>query len=327
MKSSCFGGPLWSPVPLRVYTWEQEKTRMNDSLPRRGFLKAAGLAAAGALLADDRASARPREGTANTRPRLLSGCCAYSYAKYLKAGKMTMEDFILKAVELEIDGVDITTYWLKSTEPAYLFGLRHLAFKHGVPFSGAAIGTDMCQPDPAARAEELEKIKKWVDATEVLGASHLRVFGGEVPSGATDAQGIEWVVETMKPACEYAAKKGVTLGIESHGGITSKASNILEILHRVDSPYAGCNLDISNFLEDPYSQVEALIPCATHTHIRDSYGEPRKPLDLDRVWQMFAKAGYQGFMSAEYEGEEDPQTGVPKLVAKEKTLCKKYSSV
>jgi hypothetical protein len=32
-------------------------------------------------------------------------------------------------------------------------------------------------------------------------------------------------------------------------------------------------------------------------------------------------------MSAEYEGEEDPQTGVPKLVAKEKTLCKKYSSV
>jgi L-ribulose-5-phosphate 3-epimerase len=223
--------------------------------------------------------------------------------------------------------VDITTYWLKSTEPAYLTGLRHFAFRHGVPFSGAAIGTDMCQPDVAKRAGELEKIKKWVDATERLGASHLRVFGGELPPGATDEQGIQWVVETMKPACDYAAKQGVTLGIESHGGITSKASNIVEILRRVDSPYAGCNLDVSNFQENPYAQIQACIPYATHTHVRDFYGEERKPLDLDRVWQMFAQGGYQGYMSAEYESAEDPMTGVPKLVAKIKELCKKYSTV
>jgi sugar phosphate isomerase/epimerase len=88
-----------------------------------------------------------------------------------------MEDFILKAVELGVYGVDITIYYLKSSDPAYLVSLRHLAFKNGLPFSGAAIGTNMCQPDPAKRAQELEKINKWVDATEWLGASHLRVFG------------------------------------------------------------------------------------------------------------------------------------------------------
>ena len=32
-------------------------------------------------------------------------------------------------------------------------------------------------------------------------------------------------------------------------------------------------------------------------------------------------------MSAEYESDEDPMTGVPKLVDKIKKLCKKYSSV
>jgi hypothetical protein len=42
---------------------------------------------------------------------------------------------------------------------------------------------------------------------------------------------------------------------------------------------------------------------------------------------MFAKGGYQGFMSVEYEGEEDPMTGVPKLIERVKTLCRKYSSV
>ena len=300
---------------------------MKETLHRRGFLKAAGLAAAGSLAVDLRAGARPAEGGGNSRPRLLSGCCAYSYGKYLKSGQMTMEDFILKAIELEIDGVDITTYWLKSTDPAYLISLRRLAYRHGISFSGAAIGTDMCQSDTTKRVAELEKIKKWVDATEVLGASHLRVFGGVVPQGASDAQGIGWVVETMKPACDYAAQKGVILGIETHGGISSKASNVLEILHQVDSPFAGCNLDISNFPEDPYSQVEPLIPYATHTHIRDTYGEPRKPIDLERMWKMFVKAGYQGFMSVEYEAEEDPTTGVPKLVEKVKALCKKYSSV
>lgn len=300
---------------------------MKNILPRRSFLQAAGLAAAGALAAGPRASARRSEGNASTRPRLLTGCCAYSYGKYLKAGKMTMEDFFLKALELEIDGVDVTTYWLKSTEPDYLHSLRHLAFKHALPFSGTAIATEMCQSDPARREVEINKIKKWVDATELLGASHIRVFGGELPPGATEEQGVEWTAETMKQACDYAAQKGITLGIESHGGITSKASNIVAILRRVDSPYAGCNLDISNFDEDPYSQVEALVPYATHTHIRDHYGEPPQPIDLDRMWQIFAKGGYQGFMSVEYEGKEDPMTGVPKLVEKVKVLCKKYSSV
>jgi len=301
---------------------------MKIVLPRRSFLQAAGLAAAGSLVAHPLAGAGRAEETASPRPRLLSGCFAYSYEKYLQSKKMTMEDFFLKAVELGVEGVDVTTYWLKSTDPDYLVSLRRLAFRHGLPFSGAAIGTDMCQPDPTKRAAEIEKIKKWVDATQILGASHLRVFGGELPRGATDEQGVEWTAETLKQACDYAAPKGITLGIESHGGITSKATNILAILHKVDSPYAGCNLDISNFTEDPYTQVEALVPYATHTHIRDFYGgERRLPLDLDRMWQLFAKGGYQGFMSAEYESDEDAMTGVPKLVEKVKTLCRKYSTV
>ena len=60
--------------------------------------------------------------------------------------------------------------------------------------------------------------------------------------------------------------------------------------------------------------------------IRDVF-ENREPVDLDRVFKMFAGAGYKGCMSAEYEGSEDAMTGVPKLIEKIKALCKKYSSV
>ncbi len=299
---------------------------MFHSWPRRGFLKTAGAAAAGALAWWPGPEGGAAEVKSSSTARLLPGCCAYSYGSYLRKGQMTMEQFILKAVELGVLGVDITTYWLKSTEPAYLASLRQFAYKQGMPLSGLAIGADMCQSDATKRQETVVTVKKWIDATELLGAAHLRVFGDKLPAGATEDQGIQWVAETMKTACDYAAAKGVILGLETHSGLSAKAANMVAILRRVDSPYAGCNLDISNFPENPYEQIAACIPYATHVHVRDVYGARKMPLDLDRVGQMFAQGSYKGYMSAEYEGDEDPLTGVPKLIEKIKVLCRKYSS-
>jgi sugar phosphate isomerase/epimerase len=307
---------------------------MPKRIDRRDFLRTAGpavIAVPGLARA-----ARISTTTLNTAPgtvagpRLLTGCCAYSYSKLLGAGKMTMEGVIRKAVELGIDGVDMTAYWFKSTDAAYLASLRHLAFKNGVCFSGAATGASTVQAEPGKRAQVLEEIKTWIDITESLGAPHLRVFAGKLPPGATVQQGINWTVDTLKVACEYAGKKGITLGMEDHEGITQNSELCVEIVHRVDSPFFGINLDITNFIPtaqaDAYTQIEATVPYATHSHIRDHF-ENGEVVDLDRVWQLFAESNYKGFMSAEYEGEENPSTGVPKLVDKIKTLCRRYSSV
>jgi sugar phosphate isomerase/epimerase len=307
---------------------------MKNQIPRRKFLQATTLAGIGLgqavrPSAEAAQSANSTESASST-PRLFPGCCAYSYRKYLEHGPMTMEDFILKGVGLGLKGVDMTAYYLKSTDPEYLAGLRHLAFKNGICFSGAACGVSTVQADAAKREKALVDIRKWVDVTDRLGASHLRIFAGELPPGATVAQGLQWTVEVMKPACDYAGKKGITLGVEDHAGITQKAETTLEILRRVGSPYAGVNLDISNFIADSdadqYKQIEACVPYATHTHIRDRFGDSHHPIDLERVWQIFAKGGYKGYMSVEYEGEEDAQTGVPKLIERIKVLCRKYST-
>jgi sugar phosphate isomerase/epimerase len=302
---------------------------MSKGLRRREFLTAAAAIAAQAS-ASVPALAAAKTTASRGGARLFPGCCAYSYLKHFNTGAMTMESFIQRAVELDAHSVDITTYWLKSAEPEYLNTLRHLAFKNGVAFSGIAIRTEMCQGGGAIRAEEVRRIHQWVDATQALGASHIRVFGGNLPQGVSEKQGIEWVAETMKPACDYAAKFGITLGIENHGGITARAPAVLEILHRVDSPYAGVNLDIANFEantdEEMYSDIRACVPHATHAHIRDVFGATKRPIDMDRAWRLFADGGYKGYMSAEYEAEEDPSTGVPKLMETIKNLCRKYSS-
>jgi sugar phosphate isomerase/epimerase len=242
-----------------------------------------------------------------------------------------MEDFIRKGVELRCDGVDMTGYWWKSTARAYVAGLRHVAFKNGMGFSGVACGTSMVHADADKRVQAGAEIRRWVDATDALGAPHLRIFAGPLPAGATLAQGLDWCVEVMQPACDYAGTKGITLGVEDHDGVTQRADACVELMQRVNSPYAGINLDITNFIadsdEDQYRQIEACIPYATHTHIRDRFGNSHHPVDLDRVWQLFAKAGYKGYMSVEYESDEDAMTGVPRLLDRVRALCRKYSTV
>jgi len=295
------------------------------------------MAGAGVKVTGAQADATPQPGITTGKSklaRLLTGCCAYSYDKDLRHGPMTMEDFILKAVELRLVGVDMTAYYLKSTEPEYLHSLRHLAYQHALSFSGAACGVSMVQPDAAKRADSLSEIEKWVDVTEQLGASHLRIFAGKLPEGVGLSDAITWVVEAMKAACEYSGRKGITLGVEDHEGVTQNASVCVEIMQRVNSPYAGINLDITNFIatkdQDAYAQIATCIPYATNIHIRDHFYDGT-PVDMDRVWQIFAQAGHQGYVSAEYEstssGSLPPATGVPKLVEKIQALCKKYSSV
>jgi sugar phosphate isomerase/epimerase len=267
-------------------------------------------------------------------PRQLVGCCAYSYREALTHGKMTLEDFIVKAVELKVDAIDMTVYYLKSTDPGYLENLRYLAYKNAVALSGAACGSSFVQADPAKRDDVLKQVKSWIDVTDRLGASHLRVFAGTLPNGVTMQQATDWVVEGMKAACDYAAPKGIRLGLEDHSGVSQSADVCLEIMHRVNSPYAGINLDITHFIpsatQDAYAQIAACLPYATVSHIRDRFDD-KSPIDMDRVWKLYADAGHKGYMSlefeSEFEGGETAEVGIPKVMTQIRELCRKYSSV
>jgi sugar phosphate isomerase/epimerase len=306
---------------------------MQSQIARRQFLKtvsAGVVASAGAELLGLRlapAQAVPADRPAAHTARLFSSCCAYTYRGLFKQG-FTLEQFIERAVELRLDAVDMTVYYMKSTDLGYIENLRYLAYKNGVAFSGAACGVSMVVADAAKRADTLTQIKKWIDVTDRLGAPHLRVFAGKLPQGTSLPEATTWVVETMKAASEYSGKKGIMIGLEDHVGVSQSADVCLEIMHRVNSPYAGINIDISHFVPSPtfdsYASIAACIPYATNTHIRNTFDDGSM-IDMDRVWKMFADAGFKGFMS--YEGEEMNSAGLPSQIAEIQRLCKKYSSV
>jgi len=264
------------------------------------------------------------------RARLRSAICAYSFRQALQARTMTYEDLVHYAVEHRVDGLDLTVYWFpQPLTEQWLLNLKQLAYRNAVELYSIAIRTEMTRPTAEQRRKEVEEIKRWVDVAALLGAGHIRVFGGRVPEGASEEQAAGWAAEVLAQGAEYAARKGVILGLENHGGITDRAETIVKIVRQVDSPWAGINLDTGNFRSKVFDQIQMCLPYAVNaqvkSQIRDENGQVVES-DWDRIFGMFARAGYRGYLALEYEAKEPPETAVPRLLKRLRELAAKHSA-
>ncbi len=267
--------------------------------------------------------------TAGAKPRLRTAICAYSFREALQKKSMTYDDLVRLAVDLDVDGLDLTVYWFPDTSDGFLLPLRRLAYTSAVEIYSISVRTEMCRPTPELRGREVEEVKKWVDVAEKLGAGHIRVFGGNVPKGSSEDDAAGWVAEVLARAADYAGKKGIILGLENHGGITARAERILEIVQKVNSPWVGINLDTGNFRADPFAQIEMCLPRAVNVQMKAEMaaeGGRREASDWDRILAMLVKAGYRGYLALEYEAKEDPATAVPRLIRQLRYLTRKYSA-
>jgi sugar phosphate isomerase/epimerase len=299
---------------------------------RRTFLATTGAAVAAGLPARARQATGTGMGApTTTKARFRTGLVAYSYRQALQSKAMTYQDLIRIAVDTGTDGIDMTVYWLPGTTDDVLLPLRREAYRNRVEIYSVGTRVRLAQPTAELREKELVELRKWVDVAQKMGATHVRVFGGTKPADATLEQAVGMAVETLKRGAEYAGARGVILGVEDDGGITDYAKETIQIVTGADSPWAGMNLDIGNFRPPKvYEQVEMSIPHAVSTHIKTTIaqddGKTRAPYDWDRVFAMFARHGYRGYMGLEYEAEEDPATAVPKHLKQLKELAQKYSA-
>jgi L-ribulose-5-phosphate 3-epimerase len=229
---------------------------------------------------------------------------------------MSYDDVIRLAVDLDVDGVDMTVYWLPDTTDATLLPLRRLAYKNAVEIYSISVRTEMTKPAGAERDKEIAGLRKWVDVAQKLGAGHIRVFGGKVPASTSEDQAAQWVTDVLKVGSEYAGSKGIILGLENHGGITDRADTIIKIVKAVNSPWVGINLDTGNFSKNAYKQIEMCLPYAVNaqfkTHIRAGEDGQSVKADWERIVRLFASSGYKGYFALEYEENEDARVAVPR---------------
>ena len=247
------------------------------------------------------------------------GCCAYSYRDLITKGEMNLQDFIEECYRMGLDGTELTGYYFTSTSNLkYLHELKHLCLKRGLSISAASCGAHLLEPEAAKRDENVETAKRWVDVAHELGAPLLRVHGGRWPiEGFAIEKAIELCIETGKRMANYGEEKGVVIALENDGGITRFADDVVKIVRGVNHDWFKLNLDTGNYPDYVYDDIAKSVPYAVHVHAKletgGRYEIPRRKVDYYKVKSILESAGYNGWVSIEYESLGDPRTEVPKL--------------
>jgi len=290
---------------------------------RRMFLRSAtgmAIAAAATTFVGSPPAAQALEPIArNGKSHLKLSLAAYTFRNLLggKNPQMTMLDFIDKCAEYNLDGCELTSYWFpESITPEYLMQIKQRAFRMGLDISGTAIRNDFCLPPGAERDKWLGHTRDWVNHSAIFGAPVIRVFAGTKPAGTSEEESVERCVAGLKESLEHAARQGVFLALENHGGITATADQLLNIIKQIDSPWFGVNLDSGNFSTggDPYEQLAMIAPYAINAQIKTemNIGGKKVPADLGRIVKILRDANYRGYVVLEYEAAEDPLIAVPR---------------
>ena len=245
------------------------------------------------------------------------GSCAYSYRDLLTKGQMTLEGFIDTCRELDLDGVELTSYYFPSTDRDYLNRIKRHCHNAGLHVSGTAVGSNFCQADAAKRREHVQMTKDWIDHGVVLGAPCIRVFAGGAPEGHTEQEAFDWAVECLQECSEYGRERGVLVALENHGGITATGDGVQRIVDAVRHDWFGINLDFGNYRR-PEAEIPQTAPYAVTTHAKVTYRDPagnRSDVDYGFVRNVMEGVGYHGYISIEYEEPEEPVEGMRKFVA------------
>jgi len=174
-------------------------------------------------------------------------------------------------------------------------------------------------PDPAVRAQAVSQMQAYVDLAGDVGASFVRVYGGEDRSepGAWDL-----LVDSLRTLAEYAAAEGIVLLLENHPGtmtVTGRAT--AEVVRAVDSACLRVLYDPANVLahsdEPPRGTFEVQRDMIGYVHVKDlQIGSGRKPracllgdgsVPWAEILRWLSEAGYDGWFSLEYEKKWAPQ--------------------
>lgn len=282
---------------------------------RRGFLvSGAALAASAALPSAARPAVVPP-----APGKYKVSLAAYSLRSLLdlKNPRMKLEEFIEKCAEWGCDGTELTEYYFqKPITPEYLTRIKRTAIKAGLPITCTPIGNTFTLPPGEARDRQLASMRNWIDASAELGSPAIRIFAGGTPKGVDEAEARKWAIECINISLEHAAKRGVFLALENHGGIVATADGMLSIIKEIKHEWFGVNLDSGNFhTPDPYADLEKIAPYAVVCQLKcemTPQGGKKQDMDYPRVIDILRKAGYRGFITLEYEAAEDPMTAVPK---------------
>lgn len=267
---------------------------------------------------------------------MKAGVSSYSFAQMLRSGQIKQFDLIAKAKELGFEGiefVDMPDFGAITVDNAHI--LREEADKQGMAITSFTFGAELLRGNTKeALDQEVEAICKKVDVAAALGVKVLRhdASGGGNLFYRTFDDALPVLAEGCRRVTEYAQTKGVRTTIENHGRFCQDALRVEKLVHAVNHPNFGLLVDMGNFLcadNEPSLAVGICARYAFHVHIKDfivKSGHGVNPgtgffatrggnylrgtiaghgdVPILACLRALKAAGYDGFVSLEFEGCE-----------------------
>ena len=245
----------------------------------------------------------------------------------------SIESCIEKAAAMGFDGIEFLLVQMASEENSYLQALKRRAYHAGLDIMGFSTHQGFVNPSAEYRNENIALTIHQIELAYALGIPTMRINTGRwgtskdfdtlmankgiEPSleGYSDEDGFAWVIDAIEQCLPMAEKCGVTLGLENHWGLGRNATGVKRIVDAINSPWLQVTLDTGNFLEDRDHQLKMLAPQACLIQAKTYYGGGKwYTLDIDypKIGNMMRELNYKGYISLEFEGNESPDTAIPK---------------
>jgi len=241
------------------------------------------------------------------------------YPQQVKPPKrMTLEDFIRRARQLEVDGVSLESCFIDRFDKAYLSEVKGMLDEFQLDRVFAWGHPDGLE---GGKNEKMfDDMMKSIEYAEAIGAQVMRVVGSSLVFRfeSHEAQ-IERLSRMFSTAAKEVEKRGIMMAVENH--IDFNSDEILQILKNVGSPNIGINFDTGNFvrvLDDPVLAMKKLVKHVFATHIKDLRIQKGVPVnewyffsctpvgdggivDNQKIGQLLQDNGFEGFMAVEID--------------------------
>ena len=255
----------------------------------------------------------------------------WSLHKSFFAGKLDNLDFAATAADrFGLDGIEYVNQFFKdkANDSAYLAEMKKREEDNGVKSLLIMIDGegDLGSTVDADRMKAVENHYKWVDAAKYFGCHSIRV--NAAGQGTAEEVG-QAAVDGLGKLSEYAAKAGLNVIVENHGGYSSNGAWLAGVMSQVGMDNCGTLPDFGNFcikrgedgcdeMYDRYKGVTELMPYAksvsAKAHDFDAAGNEIHT-DYKKMLQIVKDAGYRGYIGVEYEGSKlDEMTGIQKTI-------------
>lgn len=255
---------------------------------------------------------------------------------HFQGPRKPIEECLDEAARMGFDGVDILLQQMEKEDNGYVQNLKRRALINGLDLCCMSTHQSFVSPDEAARQKNIDLTLHQIELAYKLGIPIIRINTGrwgttgsfddlmakrgiEPPlPGYTEEDGFKWVIGSIEKLLPKAEECGVILGLENHWGMARTPEGLLRIINTIKSPWLQVLLDTGNFLEDPYDKLEKCAPQTVLMQAKTYYGGGvwyTLDLDYGRIAGIMRKNNFHGYVSLEFEGNEDWKTAVPKSLA------------